>query len=171
MTTRMTLQNHAALPATPAVYRLTFGDRFYIGSTGNLRARMQVHYSFLSNGKALNLKLQAAFDAHRGPTTVEILSTGVEKDRLIREGREIRAAIKSPFCCNKDSITVSGKLIRNTPHPRCKAVMVTLSTGVTRTFSTITQAALFVGTSRKTLARVMKGEHALMAGYDAIVAA
>ena len=56
----------------PCIYKLVFGEEFYIGQTVNLKQRIQAHVSSLNSGYA-NLKMQKAYERNNHDFEVEIV--------------------------------------------------------------------------------------------------
>lgn len=57
---------HDSIPAASGIYRITCvpTDKFYIGSTANLRKRCREHFSKLRSGKHCNQRLQNAWEKY-----------------------------------------------------------------------------------------------------------
>ena len=67
------------------IYKISFEDKsFYIGSTGNLKAREKLHLSALKRDKHHNKILQYMFDRY-GKFEFEILEYVPAKQLLIKE--------------------------------------------------------------------------------------
>ena len=106
------LMNHPfkLLYGRSGVYRIWFGDRFYIGSSSNIYNRMRLHESDLSRylGKGRLAPESGSWQANLiGEDTdrvivgrVEILDICSEEDHFMLEDQYLKAAEGDPRCLN-----------------------------------------------------------------------
>ena len=72
----------------PCIYKLVFGEDFYIGRAINLDQRIKTHAANLRSGKG-SVKLQKAYDMNNENFTVEIVETvSPEQDMIYMANRE-----------------------------------------------------------------------------------
>jgi hypothetical protein len=70
-------------PKEPGVYRITHGNKSYVGYTKNLQQRIGVHFQKLNRGCHENYKLQAEWNTDCNDWKVEILELTTDKEREI----------------------------------------------------------------------------------------
>ena len=72
----------------PCIYKLTFGEEFYIGQTINLDNRIKQHLANLQNGKA-SIKMQKAYEKNDHSFCVDVVEEiHPSKDKLYLSERE-----------------------------------------------------------------------------------
>lgn len=72
----------------PCIYKMIFGEDFYIGQTVNLKKRIQGHVQALKSGKS-NYAMTAAYEASGGKFAVEVVEDiKPEQDHLYMNQRE-----------------------------------------------------------------------------------
>ena len=82
-----------------AVYRITMGERFYIGSTINLRMRINDHFAELKLQKHCNRYMQRAWNKNK-EFNVEILQICDQEELLQMEQTYIDAVFGTTDCMN-----------------------------------------------------------------------
>lgn len=86
-------------PNVSGVYRITIGERFYVGSSVNLRSRESSHRTTLANGTHSNLRMQRAWNKVR-TFTFEILELCDPAGVLLVEQSYLDAVADDPLCMN-----------------------------------------------------------------------
>lgn len=72
----------------PCIYKMVFGEDFYIGQTANLKKRIRQHVQALKSGKG-NYAMTAAYEAAGGMFAVEVVEDiKPEQDHLYMNQRE-----------------------------------------------------------------------------------
>lgn len=87
----------------PAIYTIRFGDKYYIGSTSNVRERFTNHLGNLSNKTHRNRALQEEFDKNPALMSVDVqyVSEAVSREELFeRENLLIYKAKDDPDLLN-----------------------------------------------------------------------
>ena len=86
-----------------AVYRITMGERFYIGSTINLRKRINDHFAELKIQKHSNRYMQRAWDKNK-QFNVEVLQLCDQEELLQMEQTYIDAVFGTSDCMNMQPV-------------------------------------------------------------------
>lgn len=104
------------LPQEPGVYTITHTPtgHFYIGSTGNLRARITNHKSTLRNSRHGNSNLQAAFTAVEN---IEVTAIPTDSVKAAKDAEQelLDIFLQNPLCCNIGNGASSTWLPGNVP--------------------------------------------------------
>ncbi len=82
-----------------AVYRITIGERFYVGSTINLRRRINSHFATLKIQNHANKYMQRAWDKNK-EITVEVLQLCDQEELLQMEQKYIDTVFGTNGCMN-----------------------------------------------------------------------
>jgi hypothetical protein len=86
-----------------AVYRITIGERFYIGSTINLRKRINDHFAELKIQKHANKFMQRAWDKNK-EFNVEVLQLCDQEELLQMEQKYIDTVFGADDCMNMQPV-------------------------------------------------------------------
>lgn len=86
-----------------AVYRITIGERFYVGSTINLRKRINDHFAELKIQKHANKFMQRAWDKNK-EFNVEVLQLCDQEELLQMEQKYIDTVFGGDDCMNMQPV-------------------------------------------------------------------
>lgn len=86
-----------------AVYRITMGERFYVGSTINLRKRINDHFAELKIQKHSNRFMQRAWDKNK-EFKVEVLQLCDQEELVKMEQKYIDTVFGTENCMNMQPV-------------------------------------------------------------------